>query len=106
MKKTLMLAAALACVPAGVMADSAGWAGASETQIKNGRMLVDISEIGLEGKPNCANDNRWEFVVTDPGQQQLIKEMALRGGSLYWQGSGQCDGSAETVKSVYTCFMC
>jgi hypothetical protein len=106
MKKTLMLAALLAAAPAGVLADSSGWEYPRETQLKNGKMLVDVGDIDMEGKPNCANDGRWEFVVTDPGQQQLIKEYAMRGWSVYWQGTGQCDGNAETVKSVYTCFDC
>lgn len=106
MKKTMMLAALVAAAPALSLADSAGWEYPRETQIKNGRMLVDIGEMPLDGKPNCANDNRWEFVITDPGQQQLVKEYALRGWDISWQGTGQCENGAETVRSVYMCFYC
>jgi hypothetical protein len=102
MKKTLMFAAVLACAPAGVLADSEGWAQPKETQIKNGRMLVDLGEYELEGKPNCA-DSRWDFVITDPGQQQMVKELAFRGWGVDWQGTGQCENGSETVRSTWIC---
>lgn len=106
MKKTLMLAALLAAAPAGVLADSQGWDRPRETQMKNGKMLVDVNAVVLTGKPACA-DSRWDFVVTDPGQQQLIKELAQRGNDVFWQGTGQCDNGSETVRSVYVCLnMC
>lgn len=65
-------------------------------------VLVDVGEISAEDKPACHTNSRWDYKMTDANSDAVMRELVLTSPRWYMtiQGSGNCVGNVETVKSI------